>query len=232
MGQHITHTMKKLVFIALSMLLALPSAYSHDMDQVMKERKEISRMTKSELDARASKSARKEAKKYAREGWQVAPGQLPLEKQLDRTYRMQYEFDENMFPKYIMSEAMSVGESYDAAKLQAMELAKLNLAGQMQSQVVALIDNEVSNRQLPQEEAASVTKTVMASKNMIAQKLGRVITVIECYRVKAGKNKEVRVQIACTADMAMQSAKTAIREELEKEGEELSSQLDSMLGLQ
>ena len=189
-------------------------------------------MTKSELDARASKSARKEAKKYARDGWQVAPGQLPLEKQLDRTYRMQYEFDENMFPKYIMSEAMSVGESYDAAKLQAMELAKLNLAGQMQSQVVALIDNEVSNRQLPQEGAASVTKTVMASKNMIAQKLGRVITVIECYRVKSGKNKEVRVQIACTADMAMQSAKTAIREELEKEGEELSSQLDSMLGLQ
>ena len=45
MGQHITHTMKKLVFIALSMLLALPSAYSQDMDQVMKERKEISRIT-------------------------------------------------------------------------------------------------------------------------------------------------------------------------------------------
>ena len=112
-----------------------------------------------------------------------------------------------------------------------VELAKLNLAGQMQSQVIALIDNEVSNGQLPQEEAASVTRTVVASKNMIAQKLGRVITVIECYRVKAGKNKEVRVQIACSSDMAMQSAKTAIREELAKEGEQLSSQLDAMLGL-
>ena len=188
-------------------------------------------MTRSELDARASKSARKEARKYEKEGWQVAPGQLPLEKQLDRTYRMQFEFDENMYPKYMMSEAMSIGETYDAAKIQAMELAKLNLAGQMQSQVIALIDNEVSNGQLPQEEAASVTRTVVASKNMIAQKLGRVITVIECYRVKAGKNKEVRVQIACSSDMAMQSAKTAIREELAKEGEQLSSQLDAMLGL-
>ena len=48
---------------------------------------------------------------------------------------------------------------------------------------------------------------------------------------KAGKNKEVRVQIACSSDMAMQSAKTAIREELAKEGEQLSSQLDAMLGL-
>lgn len=223
--------MKKIIFVALSMLLILPFAYSQDMEQVLKERKEISKMTRSELDARASKSARKEARKYEKEGWQVAPGQLPLEKQLDRTYRMQFEFDENMYPKYMMSEAMSIGETYDAAKIQAMELAKLNLAGQMQSQVIALIDNEVSNGQLPQEEAASVTRTVVASKNMIAQKLGRVITVIECYRVKAGKNKEVRVQIACSSDMAMQSAKTAIREELAKEGEQLSSQLDAMLGL-
>ena len=223
--------MKKIIFIALSMLLILPFAYSQDMEQVLKERKEISKMTRSELDARASKSARKEARKYEKEGWQVAPGQLPLEKQLDRTYRMQFEFDENMYPKYMMSEAMSIGETYDASKIQAMELAKLNLAGQMQSQVIALIDNEVSNGQLPQEEAASVTRTVVASKNMIAQKLGRVITVIECYRVKAGKNKEVRVQIACSSDMAMQSAKTAIREELAKEGEQLSSQLDAMLGL-
>ena len=223
--------MKKIIFIALSMLLILPFAYSQDMEQVLKERKEISKMTRSELDARASKSARKEARKYEKEGWQVAPGQLPLEKQLDRTYRMQFEFDENMYPKYMMSEAMSIGETYDAAKIQAMELAKLNLAGQMQSQVIALIDNEVSNGQLPQEEAASVTRTVVASKNMIAQKLGRVITVIECYRVKAGKNKEVRVQIAYSSDMAMQSAKTAIREELAKEGEQLSSQLDAMLGL-
>lgn len=223
--------MKKLIFITLSMFLIYPPAYSQDVDQIMKDRKEIARMTKSELDARASKSARKEAKKYERDGWQVAPGQLPLEKQLDRTYRMQLEFNEDLLPKYIMSEAMTIGESYDAAKLQAMELAKLNLAGQMQSQIVALVENEVSNEQLPKEEAASVTRTVMASKNMIAQRLGRVITVIECYRVKSGKNKEVRVQIACTSDMAMQSAKTAVRDELEKKGEKLSAKLDSLLGL-
>ena len=68
------------------MLLILPFAYSQDMEQVLKERKEISKMTRSELDARASKSARKEARKYEKEGWQVAPGQLPLEKQLDRLH--------------------------------------------------------------------------------------------------------------------------------------------------
>lgn len=223
--------MKKLIFITLSMFLIYPLAYSQDVDQIMKDRKEIARMTKSELDARASKSARKEAKKYERDGWQVAPGQLPLERQLDRTYRMQYELDDNFLPKYILSEAMSIGETYDAAKLQAMELAKLNLAGQMQSQIVALVENEVRNSQLPQEDAVSATQTIMGSRNQIAQSIGRVITVVECYRVKSGKNKEVRVQIACPSDMAMQSAKSAIREELQRDGERLSEKLDSMLGL-
>ncbi len=32
-----------------------------------------------------------------------------------------------MFPKYLMGEAMSIGENYDAARLQAMELAKQSL---------------------------------------------------------------------------------------------------------
>ena len=126
---------------------------------------------------------------------------------------------------------MSIGETYDAAKLQAMELAKLNLAGQMQSQIVALVENEVRNSQLPQEDAVSATQTIMGSRNEIAQSIGRVITVVECYRVKPGKNKEVRVQIACPSDMAMQSAKSAIREELQRDGERLSEKLDSMLGL-
>ena len=145
--------------------------------------------------------------------------------------KLLHELDDNFLPKYILSEAMSIGETYDAAKLQAMELAKLNLAGQMQSQIVALVENEVRNSQLPQEDAVSATQTIMGSRNQIAQSIGRVITVVECYRVKSGKNKEVRVQIACPSDMAMQSAKSAIREELQRDGERLSEKLDSMLGL-
>lgn len=222
--------MKKLFLIAVAMVLALSLVCAQEQGS-LKEREKISRMAKSELDSRASKAARKEAKKYVKEGWMVAPGQLPLEKQLDKAYRMQYEYDDNFAPKYVISEAMSIAQSYDAAKLQAMELAKLNLAGQMQSDIAALIENEISNAQLPQEDAVSVTSTIMSSKNMIAQKLGRILTVIECYRDKPNKNKEVRVQIACSSDVALENAKIVIREELQKKGSELSDKLDKMLGL-
>lgn len=109
---------------------------------------------------------------------------------------MQYEYDENAFPKYIMGEAMSIGENYDAARMQAIELAKLNLASQIQTEVTALIESSVANKQLAQDEAASLTETVAASKNLISQRIGRVIPTVECYRVKSNKNKEVLIQLA------------------------------------
>lgn len=126
----------------------------------------------------------------SKEGWTTTPGALPIEKQLDKAYMMSYEYDDNMFPKYIMGEAMSIGENYDAAKMQALELAKQNLAGQIQTEVTALVENTVANKQLSQEQAASVTQSIMASKNLISQSIGRTISVMEVYRTLSNKTRK------------------------------------------
>lgn len=178
----------------------------------------------------ATKDARKEAKRFKKEGWQTAPGALPMEKQLEKSYIIQEEYDDNMFPKYVMGEAMSIGENYDAAKMQALELAKQNLAGQIQTEVTALIENTVANKQLEPEDAASVVQSISAGKNLISQSIGRVIPVVELYRTVSNKNKEVLVRIAYNSEMAKAAAKKAIQEELEKKGEELHEKLDELLG--
>lgn len=198
--------------------------------ELAKERKEMRKLSRNELNEKASKAARKEAKRLEKEGWRAAPGELPIEKQLDRSYLMQQEFDDNMFPKYIMGEAMSIGENYDAAKMQALELAKQNLAGQIQTEVTALIENTVANKQLQPEEAASVVQSISAGKNLISQSIGRVLPVVVAYRTVSNKNKEVLVRIAYNAEMAKAAAKQAIREDLEKKGEELHNKLDQLLG--
>lgn len=198
--------------------------------ELAKERKEMRKLSRNELNEKASKAARKEAKRLEKEGWRSAPGELPIEKQLDRSYLMQQEFDDNLFPKYIMGEAMSIGENYDAAKMQALELAKQNLAGQIQTEVTALIENTVANKQLQPEEAASVVQSISAGKNLISQSIGRVLPVVVAYRTVSNKNKEVLVRIAYNAEMAKAAAKQAIREDLEKKGEELHNKLDQLLG--
>lgn len=219
---------KFLLFVALASFAMGSSAQISK--QVIKERQEIRKLSKQEFNEKASKDARREAKRLKKQGWQAAPGALPMEKQLDKSYLMQQEFDEDLFPKYLWGEAMSIGENYDAAKMQALELAKQNLAGQIQTEVTALIENTVANKQLQPEEAASVVQSISAGKNLITQSIGRVVTVVEVYRVAGNKNKEVLVRIAYNADMAKAAAKQAIREDLEKRGEELHGKLDQLLG--
>ena len=223
--------MKKLIFsVVVLMLVASGTTYAQSSSDQMKERKELAKASKKELNEKASKAAVKEAKKLTKEGWKTAPGALPIEKQLDRSYTMQYQYDSDGFPLYIMAEAMSVGGNYDAAKMQALELAKQNLAGQIQTEVTALIENTVANEQMDQGDAASITRSVMASKNLISQSIGRVVPVVETYQVVNGNNRQVLVRIAYSMNMAKSAAKKAIREDLEKRGEELHGTLDKLLG--
>lgn len=222
--------MKKLLVLAMAMLVACTASFAQDAKEIKKERQTIQKLAEKQLNARVTKTTKKEAKRLKKEGWVVTPGALPLEKQLERSYLMEYEYDADLYPKFIMANAQSVGENYDAAKTAATSLAITNLAGQIQTEVTALIENTVANNQLAAEDAASITETVMASKNLISQSIGRVITTVECYRVLNNKNREVMIRIAYNGEMAKQAAKKVIREELEKKGEKLHNQLDEVLG--
>lgn len=221
--------MKKVLFFAMAMLVACSASFAQDAKEIMNERKAVQKMAKQELAAKVDKATKKEAKRLAKEGWVVSPGALPLEKQLQRSYEMEYQYDDLGFPKYIMANAQSIAENYDAAKTTATSLAITNLAGQIQTEVTALIENTVANKQLSAEDAASISETVMASQNLISQSIGRTITIVECYRVLPNKNREVMVRIAYNGEMAKEAAKKAVREELEKKGDKLRERLDKLL---
>ncbi|WP_279169789.1 hypothetical protein [Prevotella denticola] len=224
--------MKNLIKVLVAaLLLSLPCGLSAQITKEQQnERKAVTKASKSELNSKFSKAARKEVKKLKKEGWTTTPGALPLEKQLDRSYQMQYEYDSDLYPRYIMGEAMSAGGNYDAAKLQALELAKQNLAGQIQTEVTAFIENTVANKQMDEGDAASITQSISAAKNLISQSLGRTIPVVEAYRTLPNKNKEVLVRIAYNSDMAKKVAREAVKKDLEKKGDALHKKLDELLG--
>lgn len=201
--------------LALALIATAPVSIAQNTKEQLKERQEITNMSRDQLNKKASKDARKEAKRLAKEGWKAAPGALPLEKQLDRSYIMMNEFDGNE-SKYYTSEAISVGNSFAAAKMQALELAKQNLAGQIQSEATAILQNEVSNQQLEEGEAVSVTETLSKGKTFTSQTLGRVMPVVEVYRDLSNGNKEVLVRVFYEASNVRRMANQAIREEMKK----------------
>ena len=182
------------------------------------------------INTKATKEAKKEAKTLKKEGWQVAPGALPLEKQLERCWTYAYQEDDNGMPKYTSGEAKSIGEVYDAARLQANELAKQELAGKISSEITELVENSVANKQLAQEEAASVVKTLSNSKSLIEQSLGRTITGMECYRKLKNGNTEVLIRTFYLVQSAHDKALNAMREELEKSADGLSAKVEKIFG--
>jgi hypothetical protein len=186
------------------------------------------RQVKRDMRKKAYKMARKEARKFKKKKWYVAPGALPMDKQIEKAWELQYQEDEDGYPLYIVAAGNSVAETQSAAKLQATELAKLELAGLVQSNIAALIENSIANNQLNNEEAASVTKTVAASKNVIAQEIGRVVMMFEIYR-KIDKNVEASVRVGYNSQLAQEAAKKAIRRKLEEETEILHEKLDRLL---
>ena len=223
--------MKKILFSALVLgLIGVAPVDAQMTKEQQKQRNEYVKQQRKELNKKESKDAKKQAKEFKKQGWQVTPGSLTLEKQFDRSMLVQNEVDANWYPVYVWGEAMSIGETYDAAKLQATELATFNLATQIQSEIVGMVENSVANKQLGADEAASVTTTVAETTKMISQSLGRVIPLVEAYRVLDNKNKEVYIRVAYNHNNAMEAAKKVVREELEKKGEELREKLDKAMG--
>ena len=225
--------MKKILFVALAMLLTIAfcnAQEAKDYKEFIKERNAIAKLTKEARNEKASKDAKKEAKNLAKEGWKVALGSLPLDKQLDKLYQMQYEFDmETGFPKFVKGQATSIGGNYDAAKMQAVALAKTELAGNIATEVAAVIENKVANKQLDNGDATSVTESVMGGVQKIKEKIGQTIIGLEMFREKNGK-KEVSITILYSGEMARAAAKKAIQEDMESRGDKLVEKANELLG--
>lgn len=186
------------------------------------------REAKKALKMNPPREVKKQAKDYEKDGYYVAIGAPSLGRQLTTAWMREVETDEQGYPTYVVATGRSVGETQIAAKLQATEAAKLELAGTLATNVAALIENNFANVGLNTEEAASVTKTVAAAKNIIAQKIGRIITIVEVYK-DINKNIEANVRIAYNSEMAMEMTKKVVRQQLEEETNILKEKLENLM---
>lgn len=219
--------MKTIRLITTLLLMTMTVSMSAQSESVKQQKL---RRTRAELKDEASRLAQKEAKRLIKEDWQVSPGALPLERQLDRSYMYQEDFDDEMNPRYIIGEGRSVAENFSAAHIQAQELARLDIAGKMiGSEATALVDNLVANKMLAADQAASVTTTMMENKTVYSQKLGRLQVVFEVNRTLKNNNKEVMVRLVTKADGIREMAKEAVRAELERQGVKMSEELKAIL---
>lgn len=198
-----------------------------------KQRKQIHKhenVLKKEMKKKAVKGARKEAKRLRKAGYMTFIGQLPLDKQLENSWQAAYELDAYGNPYYIISTQKAVASNFTAAQLQAMNAAKTDIAGQLETRINQVIESKVTSNELARNEASSLATFVSTSKNIVSNTLGRVIKLVEIYREpKKTKNVEVQVTVAYNAEVATREALKALKQSLTPEDVELMQQIDKLV---
>lgn len=172
----------KLIHLMLTALLFI--AFTANVNA---QTRELSKDEKKELENEVKESLKN------LDGWLVKPGALSLQAQQKRSSQVQLFEDD----KWLVGSASSVGSVYDAARLQAMTLAKSEVAGQMETQISELIDAKVANKELGQGTAESVTEIAMKSKAItVDKKVKRPRILMECYKNLPNGNVEVLIRLA------------------------------------
>ncbi len=219
------------IFTAVMMMFAAVDASAQVATN--KQRKQVQKheqvLTK-QMKKKAIKAARKEAKQLKKAGYMTFIGQLPLDKQLENSWQAAYEIDAYGNPYYIMSTQKAVASNFTAAQLQAMNAAKTDIAGQLETRINQVIETKVSSSELGRNEANSLSNFVATSKNIVSNTLGRVIKLVEIYREpKKTKLVEVQVTVAYNAEIATREALKALKQSLSAEDVELMQQIDKLV---
>ena len=220
---------EKLVLFIL-MAAFVVSSYAQNFEEQRKERVKIFKASKKKNKDKALRLSEEDAEQLLNDGWKTTPSALPLERQMDAMYIMQMEYDSKLFPAYVMAEANSVNQDYNEAKNRAVELAKSVLVEKIQSEISLQIDWAIKTELIESKEGEALIKSLKAAKNSIFQSLEDVMMVEDIYRITSSKRFEVRVTIACTADVAKKVLKDAVNADLEQNSEKLQKKLADYLG--
>ena len=220
---------EKLVLFIL-MAAFVVSSYAQNFEEQRKEREKIFKASKKKNKDKALRLSEEDAEQLLNDGWKTTPSALPLERQMDAMCIMQMEYDSKLFPAYVMAEANSVNQDYNEAKNRAVELAKSVLVEKIQSEISLQIDWAIKTELIESKEGEALIKSLKAAKNSIFQSLEDVMMVEDIYRITSSKRFEVRVAIACTADVAKKVVKDAVNADLERNSEKLQQRLDDYFG--
>lgn len=219
--------MKKFLMIAA---VALMSCVAVNAQKTQAERKaeikERTAMIKYELKKReglVKKAVKAGAKQMKKDGWAAAPGSMPLEMQLTDVYSRKYEMD-GSFPKYIVGNVTATGKVMSVVRKQAMSMAQVEIADQIETEVAELIENSAINKNLNNDEIQTMQKMVAASKNKVVQKLGRTQVLLEAYR----ELKDGKIECQMTVLYDAKQATKALFDSLDAESDEAVQNLEKV----
>lgn len=221
--------------IIISAIAAMAVIFSVEANAQVATKKEYKALEKQEkflnkeIQEKAIKDARKEAKRLEKQGYRVPVGKLPLARQIEDSWQAAVTTDADGVPYYFMATATSIGSNFTAASMSATNTAKLDIAGQIQTQIASVVEQKIANNEISADNAVAVNSFVSASKSVINNTLGRVLKFVEIYRMLENGNIEAQITLGYNTEIATREAVKAMQKTLDEDAEDLMKELDALL---
>lgn len=212
-------TFINIMVCALAMAIAVPAANAQKSNRELKKESKV----------KVQKESRKEAKKLIKDGWQVMPGKLPMDRQIQDAKYAELDTNDKGEKLFFIGTHKAIGGNYSAAKQIADDRARQELAQSVSNEIARKIEGQLANRNYGEGDIEAIDKFVSANKSIVSAQLQGVTPVVEMYREMENGQYEVNVVVKMDADKAMRLAREGLRNELSKQSEALASDLDKIL---
>lgn len=176
------------------------------------------------------KDAKKESKKWEKQGYTNLPGNLPLPNQFEKSLVMQVMVNDDGQPRFLSATGSAISGSEGVSQANAIDNTRLQLAGLIQTEVSALITNNKGNTGYTADEMQTVDEFLASSKTLIQNKLGGIKPVIEMMR-RVDDKFEYRFTVMYDTEEAKKIAKQLLQVELEGKLDKNEDELNKLLGL-
>ena len=172
------------------------------------------------------KAVKAEVASWEAEGCQAAPGDLSIAEQILMQKEYAKKLNNNGEPLYIFGSSTAVGQTFKAAQLSVMRGVKMNALEQLDTEITAIIQNDLANKQQSLDKAVSVDKVVSAAMERVSASLGQGIVLVTMHReVPHNGNVEVNYHCAYSYKKLKELAVEAQKKSLQQEIDELRKQL-------
>lgn len=222
--------MKKIILMALLVMGTCGIANAQKEGSSAEERAKVENDIRKQLAKKASKEARKEAKRLIKEGWKPAFGELPIEKQVDRSWVMSAEVNEDGEPVYITADGSGVSFDMNTASDIAIHAAQAAIAQQIETDLGQRVERAVASEQISSEEGTELTRVITNSASAVKQQLKMQRPIMKVYRDVDGGKKEVMIRLAFPSIQLKKAAEKALRGKLMERVNGGAKIVDEMMG--
>lgn len=220
--------MKKFISLLLVTAMATTVSFAQDANSLDKEQYKADKILLKLMDVKPTSSAKKEAKRFEKEGWLVPAGEADIATQLTKSqiYATELMRDEAGFTtrRYIQSTAIAKGKSYNAAYKTAVENAKASIVTSLQTEIVAAMQLAIDNEAV---SATSIEKFNMKSSAIANSTLSNTMPSVVIYRRLEDKIIESQVRVVFDKMELIARMKRELLKQLEIDAKHVNEIVDN-----